>query len=137
MRAQKIPHELIGFMECLLTNRSTHLHFDGFTSNWIPIRNGIGQGNPLLMILYIIYNADLVKVAKPRKGRSTLEELILAFVDDTAFVEIARDFHTTHHILKNMLECPGGGFDWSHAHNSRFETNKFALMDFLMNRTKE
>jgi hypothetical protein len=118
-------------------NRSTCLHFHGFTSNWIPIRNGIGQGDPLSMILYIIYNTDLVEVAKPCKDRSTLEELTLAFVDDTAFVVIARDFHTTHHILKNMLECPGEGFNWSHAHNSRFKTNKFALMEFLMNRIKE
>jgi len=32
-----------------------------------------------------------------------------------------------------MLERPGGGYDWSRNHNSKFETNKFALIDFSMN----
>ena len=29
-----------------------------------------------------------------------------------------------------MLERTGGGFDWSRDHNSKFETNKFGLIDF-------
>jgi hypothetical protein len=35
-----------------------------------------------------------------------------------------------------MLKRKGGTFDWSHDHNSKFETSKFALIDFSMNRTK-
>jgi len=47
---------------------------------------------------------------------------------------IGKDFIDTHLALKDMLEHPGGAFDWSHDHNSHFETNKFALIDFSMNR---
>jgi hypothetical protein len=136
MKTRRIPKGIIDFTELVLTNRKTRLHFDGFTSDWIDINNGIGQGDPLSMILYIIYSADLVDVAEPRRGNRALRELTLAFVDDTAFVAIGPDFETTHSTLKNMLERPGGGFEWSRNHNSRFETNKFALIDFSMNKNR-
>jgi hypothetical protein len=136
MRMRRIPTSIIDFTERLLTNRKTQLRFDGFTSDWILIDNGIGQGDPLSMILYIIYSSDLVEVATPRRGRAAIQELTLAFVDDTAFIAIAKDFITTHQMLSDMLTRPGGGFEWSRDHNSRFEPNKFALMDFSMNRRK-
>lgn len=136
MRMRRIPTDLIHFTEQVLTHRQTQLKFDGYTSKWFPVTNGIGQGDPLFMILYIIYSLDLVDVAKPRVGRAALRELTLAFVDDTAFVTIAKTFTETHAILADMLECPDGGYDWSRAHNSRFETNKFALMDFSMNKRR-
>jgi ribonuclease HI len=137
MRMRRLPLALIEFTERVLANRRTQLRFDDHLSDWIPITNGIGQGDPLSMILYIIYNSDLVDVAKPRMGREALRELTLAFVDDTAFVAIAPDFETAHNMLVDMMTRPGGGYDWSRDHNSRFETNKFALMDFSMNRHKE
>ena len=35
-----------------------------------------------------------------------------------------------HTELKDMMERPGGGFDWSYTHNSPFELSKTALMNF-------
>lgn len=133
MRCRRLPESLVGFTERLLTGRRTQLKFDGHLSDWIPIRNGIGQGDPLSMILYIIYDSDLVDIAIGRGKK----ERTLAFVDDTAFIAIGKSFHDTHATLKHMLERPGGGYDWAGAHNSKFETSKFALVDFSMNATKE
>ncbi|KAG2053941.1 hypothetical protein BDR06DRAFT_1008306 [Suillus hirtellus] len=101
------------------------------------LRSPAGQGDPLSMILYIIYNSDLVDIVKKRQGCAALKELTLAFVDDTAFIAIGKNFTETHDILKDMLERPNGGFKWSRSHNSHFETTKFALIDFSMNRNKE
>ena len=64
----------------------------------VPITNGIGQGDPLSMILFIIYNSDLVETA------ANTNELTLAFVDDTAFIAIGKDFNETHAILVDMLK---------------------------------
>ena len=36
------------------------LEFDDFISELIKITNGIGQGNPISLLLYILYNADLL-----------------------------------------------------------------------------
>ncbi|KIK32792.1 hypothetical protein CY34DRAFT_40737, partial [Suillus luteus UH-Slu-Lm8-n1] len=92
MRMRRIPDDIVSFTERVLTNRKTQLKFDDFTSDWIPIDNGIGQGDPLSMILYIIYSSDLVDIAKKRRGNESLKELTLAFVDDTALVAIGPDF---------------------------------------------
>ena len=54
------------------------------------------------MLLYIIYNSDLVDIAKGKN------ELTLAFVDDAAFIAIGKTFQETDAILTNMLECEGG-----------------------------
>ena len=106
------------------------LKFDDYVSDWVPITNGIGQGDPLSMLLYIIYSSDLVDVAKGPN------ELTLAFMDDTAFVTIGKTFQETHAILTDMLEHEGGGYQWSKNHNSCFEPSKFALIDFSLNRKK-
>jgi hypothetical protein len=63
MKHHKIPDKLISLTEQVLLNRRTRLMFDGHTSDRIPITNGIGQGDPLSMIAYIIYNADLINIS--------------------------------------------------------------------------
>ena len=35
-----------------------------------------------------------------------------------------------HVKLKDMMEHPGGGFNWSYLHNSPFELSKTVLMNF-------
>jgi hypothetical protein len=132
MRKRKIPESLVQFTERVLANRKTRLIFDGHTSDWIPITNRIGQGDPLSMVIYIIYNADLVDVSQGHPN-----ELTLAFVDNTAFIAIGSSTEKTHEMLQDMLERAGGGFEWSHNHNSKFETNKFALIDFSRITTKD
>ena len=131
MRTRRLPPTIVNFTEKLLQGRKTRLRFDDFLSDWFSITNGIGQGDPFSMLLFIIYNSDLVEMAE---GSS---ELTLAFVDDTAFIAIGKTFEETHSILKNMLERENGGYQWSKDHNSRFETSKFALIDFTRSRTKE
>ena len=72
--------------------------FDGHTSDWIPIINGIGQGDPLSMIIYIIYNADLIDISQGHPN-----ELTLAFVDDIILVAVGKTIEVTHHTLQDML----------------------------------
>ena len=113
----------------MLHGQKTQLRFDDYTSNWFEIRNSIGQGDPLSMLLYIIYDSDLVDTPKSKK------ELTLAFVDVTVFITIGNSFQETHDILLDMLARPGGGFDWSKDHNSKFKASKFALINFTMSKT--
>jgi hypothetical protein len=92
MKNRRLPAAMIDFTEQVLTGRQTRLIFDDFKSDWFPVTNGIGQGDPLSMILYIIYNADLIDVAKGR-GK---QESTLAFIDATAFTAIGSSFNETH-----------------------------------------
>jgi hypothetical protein len=68
MHMRHIPSDIVQFTESVLTDRQTQLKFDGFTSEWFLVTNGIGQGDPLSMILYIIYSSGLVDIAKPHRG---------------------------------------------------------------------
>jgi len=114
----------------MLKNRRTKLQFNDHTSDWFDITNSIVQGDPFSMLLYIVYNSDLVTIAKNRN------ELTLAFVDNTVLVTIARMFQDTHSILTDMLEREGSAYEWSADHNSHFETSKFSLVDFTLSKTK-
>ena len=131
MKKCHLPSEIISFTQHMLEDRKTKLRFDDFKSDWFPIKNGIGQGDPLSMLLYVIYNSDLMDIAKKEKG-----ELALAFVDNTTLVIVGNMFKDNHRRLKNMMERRGGGYEWSKNHNSCFKTNKFMLMDFSLNRSK-
>jgi len=99
MRKHRLPPEIVGFTERLLDDRKTKLRFNDYESEWFLLRNGIGQGDPLSMLLYMIYSSDLVDTARKENG-----ELALAFINDTALVVVGKTFEETHQKLKDMLE---------------------------------
>ena len=66
------------------------------------------------MLYYSLYNAPLIEVA------SSSDELLPSFVDDSMMLAIGDMVEQCHTKLKDMMECPGGGFDWSYTHNSPF-----------------
>src|ERR1700683_3735695 len=76
------------------------------------------------MSLYGFYNEPLIETA------SSLDELSPGFVDDSMMLAIGDLLAECHAKLKDMMERPNGGFDWSTTHNSPFELTKTALMNF-------
>ncbi|KII89052.1 hypothetical protein PLICRDRAFT_77995, partial [Plicaturopsis crispa FD-325 SS-3] len=62
------------------------LKFDDYTSFWIAILNGIGQGDPISMIVFIFFNADILDIVNSRDESAT------AFVDDTAIIAVGKTF---------------------------------------------
>ena len=124
MRKRRVPEKLVNIVDVVLTGQTTRLRFDDYVSNDIPLRNGIGQGDPMSMIVYLFYNADILDI--PR----TKNELVVAFVDDTALFVEGPSFDDTHSTLKRMMNRRNGAFEWSAEHNSKFEISKFALIDF-------
>ena len=85
MKKRRIPAKLVKFISQLLTNRKTRIKFDDFISDIIDILNGISQGDPLSMILYIIYNADILKTPDDEN-----KEAALGYVDDIAMIAIGK-----------------------------------------------
>ena len=107
MRSRQVPSIYINLFEHMLSNHQTQIHFNDFMSDPISITIGTTQGCTLSMLLYTIYNADLVDIAKGKSEVST------GFVDDCTFIVTGDTLEATHQILKNMMEHPGGGLDWS------------------------
>ena len=131
MTRRRVPTKLIQFTGNLLRNRTTRLKFDDFVSEDIHIGNGIGQGDPLSMVLYQYYNADLIDIPE------NANEAAIAYVDDAILIAIGEDFHETHNTLSEMMTREGGAIEWSNDHNSRFEFGKLALMDFAHRNSKK
>jgi Reverse transcriptase (RNA-dependent DNA polymerase) len=116
----QVPNKIVNFIHNMLRGRITMLKFDGFTSDPLDIDNGIGQGDPLSMILYQFYNADLLGIPKD-EGEATI-----AYVDDMLLLASADSFHEAHKILVSMMMREGGVDQWSHDHNLPLEYSKLA-----------
>jgi ribonuclease HI/endonuclease/exonuclease/phosphatase family metal-dependent hydrolase len=125
LKKRRIPTSMVNFVTCLLTNRRTRIKFDDYISDYIDITNGIGQGDPLSMLLYILYNADLLDIPDDE-----LTEDAIGYVDDIALLARGKDFAESTLRLKLMMTKEDGGLQWSVTHNSRFEVSKSAIIHF-------
>ena len=123
LKKRRVPSVLVRFISRLLSNRRTKMRFDDYISEIIEINNGIGQGDPLSMLLYIIYNADLLELPD-----NELTEDAIGYVDDIALLAIGNDFEETTNRLKTMMTKEDGGLQWSRDHNSKFEVSKSAVL---------
>ena len=124
LRKRRVPEVFVSYVGILLMGHQTQLKFDDYTSSWFELDNGIGQGNPLSMLLYLYYNSDVLEVPNGR------DEVVLGYVDDMALVAVASNFRSAHRKLKKMMTWPASTVEWSGAHNSRFEATKSTLVDF-------
>ena len=121
LQTRWLPEPYVCFIEWMLTNQHTRLRFDRFTSDWVNIDNGIVQGDPLSMLLYLFYNTDLIMV--PKK-----EEAMIAYVDDASYYAEGVNFKEVYGRLHDMMERAQGSFVWSDCHNSHFEPSKMVRM---------
>ena len=92
LHMRQVPERYVRFIEQMLTNRQTRLKFNGFTSDWVGVDNGIIQGTPLSMILYLFYNTDLIDGAK--KG-----EAKIVYVNDANYYTEGVDFKEAYEKL--------------------------------------
>ena len=129
MRRHGIPKQYVVFVSNVLTGCKTRLKFDDFTSGWVELDNSIGQGDPLSMILYLFYNADILDIAHGQ------DELMLGYMDDIALLAAAKTPEQAHMAISDMVTWPGRALNWSTWHNSMFEVSKSVLIDFSHSRT--
>ncbi|KAL5640019.1 hypothetical protein ACGC1H_007352 [Rhizoctonia solani] len=125
MRKLGVPVMYVNWMLAKLDGHTTCLAFDDYTSAPLPIDNGINQGCPLSVIFYLLYNAPLVRIPRHRSN-----ELCIAYINDVTFVVWGANFEENHRNLVDMMVRKGGALDWSDTHNSTFELDKTACIDF-------
>ncbi|RDB20589.1 putative RNA-directed DNA polymerase from transposon X-element [Hypsizygus marmoreus] len=130
LRKRGIPTAYVEFIRRLLEGRMTRLKFDDFLSELIKISNGIGQGDPFSMMIYILYNAELLEIVRH------LQESAVGYVDDGMAVAEGKDFNETTEALHDIMEREEGGFKWSADHNSNFELSKLAIVHFTQKRVQ-
>ena len=82
------------------------------------------------MILYILYNADILEILDDETHES-----FLGYIDDMALIAISNSFEDTMETLRNLMEKQDGGLSWSKTHNSCFEMLKSAVLHFTRRTT--
>jgi hypothetical protein len=76
------------------------------------------------MLYYAFYNTPQIDIT------SSEDELPPGFVDNIMILAIGKTLMQCHAEFKDMMERPGGGFDWSYTHNSPFKLSKTVLIHF-------
>ena len=131
LKTRKVPKKLVKFISNLLKEWYTTLKFDNYVSDKIALDNGIGQGDPLSMVLYQYYNTDLLGIS------TNTNESVAAHVDDAILIATGKDFAETHETSVVMMSRAGGVVEWSKNHNSKFKFSKLALIDFAHQNCKK
>ena len=109
-----------------MAEQSTIISFDGFETAPIRIRNGVDQGCPLSVILYIFYNAGLLRIAQDKS------ELNVGFMDDITLGARHDIFPQAAAMLMDMLQREEGAQQWSDDHFSLFEHEKDNVLGYTL-----
>lgn len=124
LRTAGIPKTYTDWLHNKFCDRRTTLTFDDFTSDQFSIQHGLDQGCPLSPLLYLFYNAGLLRTTRGKDEDSS------AFIDDASIVAIANSFKEAHAMLKDIDSREGGIQHWCDTHTSVNEASKLVLMHF-------
>ena len=90
---------------------------------------GISQGSPISPILYLFYNADLLKSCESLRLRTSTT----GFVDD---VNILTYSESTEQNCKKLAEIHMECQKWARKHGSQFYSDKYELIHFCRTKKK-
>src|SRR5271169_1883312 len=113
------------WIQSFLTDRTTHLQFNGTTSQEIPVPAGVPQGSPLSPLLYLFYNARALAITDNKDALGT------GFVDDIVYgVDGNSDKGNVRKLQKVLREAE----TWRKKHGVQFEPSKYVLVHYTRNR---
>jgi hypothetical protein len=118
---------LVPWVRSFLTDRSTRIKLpNGYVSEAFPTPTGIPQGSPLSPILFLLFNAPLVRACTLRGFRDDTTEAY-GWVDDVCILAVSRSYEENVNILEKTLHRAD---TWAKRHAARFAPDKFELIHF-------
>jgi hypothetical protein len=119
LRKRRIDERTVRWIASFLADRSIVISFDLFRSEVYQTATGIPQGSPLLSILYLFYNADLVEICNQEPNT-----IAPGYIDDIA---ILRWGNSTEEICNGLAETMQKANVWAKRYVSVFAPSKFQL----------
>ena len=123
MRRYGVPKEYTDMILDKMTGRETVITFDDYTSDPIPVDNGLDQGCNLSMYGYRFYNASQIEGSIGKK-----DELATNYADDAVCATAAKTIEEAEEKMRTLFQRDGGPAAWGRTHFSTYEFHKFAAM---------
>lgn len=124
------PVYLQSLIQGFLSDRSTHLRLQDFLSTTFNCDDGLPQGSPLSVILYIIYNSPLLYTSTPSPDT---KDLSLGFIDDIIYLVASKSLEDN---MVKLSSHASKSLDWANSHGAIFDRKKAQLIHFS-NRRKQ
>jgi exonuclease III len=125
---------LIPWVKSFLTGRSTRIKLpDGHMSEAFPTPTGIPQGSPISPILFLLFNAPLVRACTLR-GLHYGEAEAFGWVDDVCILAVSNSYEENVRVLEKALQRADV---WARKHAAKFAPDKFELIHFTNPRITE
>lgn len=122
LEIQGYPPQLINVINSFLTDRETHLSFNGFESQSFKLTHGLPHGSPLSPLLYLLYNNSLLSITDTHHHSASL-----GFVDDVVLITAAMN---QHELCMKMQSLADSQIDWAVRQGAIFDTQKTKWMVF-------
>jgi hypothetical protein len=125
--------QLAPWVASFLTNRSTRIKLPGYLSETFPTPTVIPQGSSISPILFLLFNAPLIRVCcKEERGDWRTEGF--GWEDDAAIVAVSESYYTNVQLLQRALVKADR---WARQHAAKFAPDKFELIHFRNPRKKD
>ncbi|OQE59011.1 hypothetical protein PENNAL_c0027G03038 [Penicillium nalgiovense] len=118
---------LTPWAQSFLTGRSTRIKLpNGHLSDPFPTPTGIPQGSPISPILFLLFNAPLIRACTLR-GLHHGESEAYGWVDDVCILAISNSYEENVQLLEKALQKAAS---WASKHAAKFAPDKFELIHF-------
>ena len=123
MRKKRISDKLLKWMKDFLKNRSTTLIIKNHTMTKRKISVNISQNSSFFSMLYLFYNANLLKSCENVKLRFS----VIEFVNDINILTYNKSIKRNCEMLKKTWEKI---VEWAERHDFKFNERKHELIHF-------
>ena len=103
MQRYGVPKEYMDMILNKMTGRETVITFDDYTSDPIPVDNGLDQGCNLLMYRYRFYNASQIEGSIGKK-----DKLATNYTDNAVCATAAKMIEEAEEKIRTLFQRDGG-----------------------------
>ena len=123
IRRRRVPRSIYGQVDSFISNWRTTLAFNDQELEAFSLPGGIPQGSPLSPILFLFYNAELLK----RCERRDLRVSAVGFIDDVNLIAYG---DSTNNNCRSLQEVYGEYIEQARRYGARFALEKYELIYF-------
>ena len=96
LKKTSLDSNIIWFFSSYLVNRKTQYAWNNFTSHFVNINVGVGQGSALSPILSALYLVPFLHILEKHLKNLDLQISLLSFVDDSLLITQSKSFVTSN-----------------------------------------